>query len=189
MYDQGLPRILSQPVPVRWAGFESDTHKLQQAGWQLSAEQDISYDSIRIAMYHEALRLRAISNISDFHYREAMHDPRYARSVILPIQHMANDMRVQIIDDLTGFRAIDAQPMVAKTEIRSLEDFNIFATPMARTNEIIVDPDSVADMMGRILELQDPARQEHYKRTLREQQGNARQVEQKFHAQIISLAA
>lgn len=94
-------------------------------------------------------------------------------------------------DRVEEYGAVDMQPQMIK--VNDIEDLKIFAGCMARTQQLIVDPDDVNGMMERILELQDPARQEYYKQRLRESkiEGMERRASprQKFHAQIVSLAA
>jgi hypothetical protein len=61
---------------LHWAGWETNTARLQQAGWQLSAEQDFYGNRMRIALRHEGMNLMAMTPSFDFHYMEAARDYR-----------------------------------------------------------------------------------------------------------------
>jgi hypothetical protein len=54
---------------------------------------------------------------------------------------------------------------------------------------VIIPEESVPKLMERILELQQPARTDRIKEQMRSPEGYDRQPQQKFQAQIISLAA
>ena len=82
--------------------------------------------------------------------------------------------------------------MFSKTEVRSLDDLAHFAVPLTRTNEIILPEENVDELLQRILALQQPGRTEHFRQQLRENREGMRLdavPRQKFHAQILSIAA
>ena len=108
---------------------------------------------------------------------------------------MASRVSVEVQADMTDWRAVDARPQFI-AERKSLEDFGIFATPLARTEEIIVEPDTVESLLAKIREMQAPAleaahQRQKLRRTLDEGVDPAAvpPVRQRFHAQILSIAA
>lgn len=188
----GSPRhdaFLSQPVPVLFAGFESNTWKLQEAGWSLSAEQDIMSMSMRLAMRHEGLQLYGISDSTRWDYWDRMG----GRLPALNVRHMAARMYVQIMESSPlSFEPIDARPFARNVTQSRLEDLVHFAPAMVRTKEIILPEASVPQLMDQILKLQEPGRQERLKAQLAEEREGLRLdaiPRQKFHAQILSIAA
>lgn len=192
-YDVG-PRILSRPIRLNWAGWETDTYRLQRAGWKLSAMQDIRGQRLQLAFQYGSRggKLQAITEAIPFNY-EAMVDPHdyggYARRAIGEITlNVMQAIGDQVWINMHGhidfnFNAIDAEPRYTSAKITRLEDFAHFAGPLIRTNEIIVPEKSVPELMEMILKMQQPARIERIKDELR----GEHRVEQKFHAQIISL--
>ncbi len=50
-FDTG-PRILSRPLRVHWAGWETDTYRLQRSGWKISAMQDVRGNRLQMAFRH-----------------------------------------------------------------------------------------------------------------------------------------
>lgn len=112
---------------------------------------------------------------------------RFAELPTLPMQIMGRDVQIHMHGaiDFSSFETIDAMPQLR--EVRSLNDLVHFAPSLVRTKEIIVPEESVNDLMGRIIEMQQPARIERIQRDIRDDViGKPRQ---KFHAQILSLAA
>jgi len=187
-------RILSRPLRLHWAGWETNTYALQQAGWQLSVEQDFWQNRMRIAMKHQGMNLMAMTPSFDFEYESAALDQqRYIES--FPIQVAAAMGRDVVIHEAGRidwmFKEIDATPTFTTNRISKLEDLAHFAVPLVRTNEIIIPDESVPELLERILKLQDPAKTDRIREEMRHPEGLLIDAvpKQKFHAQIISLAA
>lgn len=162
--------------------------QLQQQGWEISAEQDYHACGLRVALRHQSMRMYGISESIYMDYF------RYTRHTELPpirIQYMASDLTVNIMDDLSRFRPIDAMPQVDEIERKSIEDFSIFATPLVRTEEIIIEPETVAECLEIIKRIQKPEQDAiREKKRLYEARENRRLEavpRQRFHAQILSI--
>lgn len=181
------PRILSRPLRVRWAGWETNTFQLQKCGWKLSAYQDIQGSRIQMALQHSGLRIEGITEALNYRYEQAldMRERAYVDSIVLNVQQMLGEqVMVHNIGEMSPlWSPIDAEPRYTEARITRLEDFAHFAGPLIRTNEIIVPEESVPELLERILKMQQPARTERIRDELR----GERRPEQKFHAQIISL--
>ncbi len=186
--------ILSRPHPIFWAGFRSDTQQLQQAGWEFSASQMYERDEIGLVMRHGALGIHATTNTVP----NMMYDLHPQVLQQFHVQWLTDrgikfqQTSLTMPDWLPSCQPVDMRPQMV--EVKSIEDMQLFAGCMARTNEIIVDPDDVNAMMERILDLQRPGAQEHYERVLRESRAEGAVVRgagprQAFHAQVISLVA
>lgn len=182
-------RILSRPLKVEWAGWETTTHRLQQAGWKLSAEQDVFQNRMRLAMQHERMSLYGLSRGMDFDYQRHAMERGYDFPVIV-MQAVGREVFIHEAGRIDwSFNAIDAQPCFTDRKISRIEDFAHFAAPLVRCNEVIIPEESVPDLMERILKLQQPARTNRIKEQMRNPEGYSAQPQQKFQAQIISLAA
>lgn len=189
-------RVLSEPAEVWWAGFRSDTLRLQQEGWEIAAEEDVAYDRIRLLLRHQDLRLYALTDDVQYRYR-AIADPRFALKqpqLVFRVVRAAPRFEVLRSDiDFAAFRQVDAKPQFEHSvEVKSLEDFRIFATPLARTEEIIVEPQTVSAMLDQIRKMQAPEqariREQQRAAAARESRVADAAPRQAFHAQIISLA-
>lgn len=185
-------RILSQPCRVIFAGWESTTTRLQQAGWQLSAEQDFNRMAIRLALKFEPARLFMLAEAQEWDLYQAGSNPyRDGHPPTFRIRHAASDMYVQLMESSFDFRPFDAVPQFTSVARKSIEDFGIFAPCLTRTEEIIVEPATVAGLLEQIKSLQAPELDAIRERN---RQADRRGVsepmqQQRFHAQIVSLAA
>lgn len=187
----GGSRILSRPMKVHWAGWESDTRRLQQAGWQLSMNQNVERMSMQVGLQYEGGRghfVRGYGEIADrFNYERAVHDHRYLEEIELGMQ-LGGDVIFQ------GYEAvmlapIDAQPQMTGVAIQSMSDLACFAPSLARTRQLIVPEETVPDLLERILKMQGPARAARYAEQVQEERFSRVEQRHKFHAQIVSLAA
>lgn len=183
--------LKSRPCKVWWLGFESNTFALQQAGWELAVEESIAHMQIRLLLRHQDLRLYAVSEYSHFDFFESAGNPSYPPPVFRVIQAAPRFEVISMHDyAFDQFKQIDARPAMSLQERRSVEDFAIFATPLVRTEEIIVEPKEVADILEQLLAMQSPEqkaiRERNRTRDRRGEVPGAGPV-QKFHAQIISL--
>jgi hypothetical protein len=182
-------RFLSEPAEVLWAGFRSDTYRLQQAGWELAAEEDVMYNRIRLLMRHRDMRLYALSDDVEYQYRR-LHDRR-ERPLAFHVVRAAHEFREERIvgrgSMFAGFKQIDAQPQFIEREIKSIEDFKIFATPLARTEELIVEPETVAELLDKIRKMQAPEQARLRAKEARIAAPIEIHPRTTFHAQIISL--
>jgi hypothetical protein len=188
-------RILSRPLRVHWAGWETNTLALQQNGWQLNAEQDVWQNQIRLSMRHSGMNLHAMSNRMDFDFHAAAHsDLQYLRALpFFVMSVMGRDVHIHEHGSLdwSAMKPIDAAPTLTTHKVSRMEDLVHFAAPMVRTKEIIIPDESVPELLDRILKLQQPARTDRIREQMRNPEGMIIDAipKQKFHAQIISLAA
>ncbi len=192
----GTPFVQSQPHPICWAGFKSDTYTLQQHGWEFEAYQNMAAHRFALAFRNKSLGMKGVTNEVDYDIAYAgIRQP----GAYLPfyIDWMTTaDVRVQHVHMPPWCHEttpVDMKPTVI-TEMKTFEDTFLFAgAPLVRTNEIIIDPNDVGNMMDRILELQDPDKKEHFLEAAKaaKAQGSVARAgpRQNFHAQILSIAS
>lgn len=195
-FDRGYPDkyLASQPWKLHFAGWETDTYRLQQNGWQLSAIQDPYYDAMQIAFQHPEYRIRGLSDrVRHWDAREMMgfggmrDGPRYMETRA----HLASDFISQtyIAAPMDKFQPIDAEPQLM--DMRQMMSQNmVFAPNLARTQEIIVPEHSVDQLLDMMLNQQAANRAELIRKRVR-QQGEMIDFQQRtqVHAQIVSIAA
>lgn len=193
LFNQSGPRLLSRSCRVCFAGFESDTTQLQQAGWRLSAEQDIARGRINLMMHLESADLYVICEDQRYDFRGRNEQFYYMDDRDLPVFMARRAFSKTTTLLLSNFNAkawspIDAMPQFTEKPIKSMADFNIFASPLVRTEEIIIEPQSVAECLELIRKMQAPELAAVRKRNM--QRDRDTPVNQSnFHAQILSLAA
>lgn len=182
--------LRSRPVRVNWAGFQTDTFTLQQQGWSLSADQDVCRMQMRLAMRNERLGMVGITEPVEWDFFHYARDP-VSQLPTLRMQIMSR--QVNVIHEwegaLSNFRPIDAMPQMIERKVTALEDLVHFNPSLARTQQMIVPEESVDDLMARILEMQQGTRIERIRNEIAEGAEVSFVPQQKFHAQIISLAA
>jgi len=212
-----VPRILSKPHRVHWAGFTTTTARLQQAGWSLSAEQDFQNDGIRLALRNEDAQLYGITDRISF-YRLAVDDyersmaryrePRYSRDFGSPLAssddglldfhvvRMASQIMVHHLErtnPLELFNSIDAATQITREKISRLEDLVPFAAPLVQTKELIVDESEVSAILAKLIDAQKPEQERiRDRQRLRESREGLElgaDPRRRFHAQILSIAA
>lgn len=192
--NSGESYIKSRPHPVILAGFESTTLKLQQNGWQLAIMHYPDLDGISLTIHHPNAKLYGISNkVSRYDFMRRFDKYAYQdlNSSISPfyIQQLSSDIQFNIIPtygELGRISAIDARPELASIENVRLSEMDVFKTIMD-SEEIIVDPNDVPELMEKILKAQEPKQQEIRQRIRKENERRDIRQSNKLHAQIISL--
>lgn len=132
----------------------------------------------RIAIKHPNFRIYGLSQLIDYgEYQEFFSSHHaFARPIPIVIQHMVSRMEINLMDNLTSFRPIDAEPqLMMERQVKSIEDFLIFR-PINNAKEIIVPDYQVQDLLQMIIAKQDPKQAE-----LRE---NKRKEWRKFQREI-----
>ncbi len=177
-------RLLSRPHRVIFAGFESTTTRLQQSGWKLAAEQMIHDGQIRLALRLGDAGLYMIADQQGYGF---FGDHERAEILTFHIRHCSSKMVINLHESIFNFKPIDAMTQMTTAPRKDIEDFGIFATPLVRTEEIIVEPQSVAECLELIKKMQAPELAAIRKRNADEYRQPIQR--QTFHAQILSLAA
>ena len=153
-------KAFSEPVRLHWDGWESDTHHLQRAGWQLSADQDVARGTMQIAARHPN-GLSLLTEMQDWKYHHANEAIMRGYRVFPPMR-VRSLGKVEIVfhghrNTYSAFAPIDAYPQPREiTTCTRLEDFFHFA-PVTSPHDLIVPQASVPELLDRILQLQQPA--------------------------------
>ncbi len=181
-------RILGRPIKVHWAGWESTTARLQQAGWEVAAEQDAFRNTMRLAFNHPQHGAQGITEVTDHDYYrdQASHGPHMEHMPLeLPMRvHMGREVRVHSAG-IPNLAAIDAYPSICHQGIHKLEDLAHFRPAAVRTNPYVLPEESVDELLSRILEMQEKAKTDYF-RDMIAREGSALPAHRHC-AQIISL--
>ena len=185
-------RVLSRPIEIWWSGFRSDTARLQQAGWEIAAEEDVYGGRIRLMLRHQDMRLYAITNQREWDY----YAPHSQQSpLVFQVVAAAPRLECRVMPEIgTGwadFKQVDAMPQFIPEKIVTPDDLRIFATPLVRTEELIVEPQTVAALLEQVRRMQAPEqariRAKDRLRDKREGMSLDALPRQTFHAQVISI--
>lgn len=165
-FDDFSRRMLSRPIGVVWCGWESNTLRLQQGGWELAVEYEPHRDMYRLMVHSHHGQLYGLSNATHLDKRlatawnEDMPNSfamtGLARSLEVITEHHAGE------GAFAGFQQIDATPQFVERKIERVEDFNIFQTITKRADEIIIEKAdlSVIEHLQAIKDLQSASQEE-----------------------------
>lgn len=163
--------MLSRPLGVHWAGWQTTTVRLQHCGWDLAVQHEHHNDEYVLLMHHEAMSLYGYTD--QLLLEKALHDPYYTGEnvPVFQVRQMGKTLHSVRTDlDFSAFHQIDAVPRYVEHKIRSIEDFNIFALARSKAEEVLVNRAdmSVIEHLEAIKRLQEPTQHEIRQRTLRE---------------------
>lgn len=187
--------ISSIPLEVYWEGWRSNTYELQQSGWELAAQQDPYTFGLQIALRNRKIGLVGLSQfISERIYFEVSRFGGPSPSQLPPIYitSMSNRPEIHRVEYINStidsphvpWAAIDARPEYHNYSIDTIEDLIPFRKiEVPEEKELIIDPNSVPELMSRILNLQAPKQKEIREKARRERK------RQNIEAQIITIAA
>jgi hypothetical protein len=199
--------LRSEPIKVHWAGFESNTHTMQQAGWKISAYEDVASMQMRLAFSRDGGRfnsgqpnqLRGISSYIPYDYRrrmDALHgNCRYElnhHEVVAEIQAVGSrvhlhehNLKASIAEK---FHPVDCTPQMWQGKISSLDDYAHFApaTHELTPADILVTEPDVEELLAKILSMQEPAKKARATQQYYEERESGLMVP-KVHAKIISI--
>lgn len=182
--------VYSHPHRVHFAGWETTTYALQRAGWKLSAMQDPHMGRLQLAMRLESADLYMVSEVLGVNFMHFHHDYLRDRELDFVVRKVVGRDIVPVAGvDFSRYQPIDAEPVYEMRRPKSIKDFNIFAVPLARTEQIIVEPQSVQECLDLIRKMQAPELAEIRERNRRRDAMQEPAPQQVFHAQILSLAA
>jgi hypothetical protein len=194
--DPIYPRLMSRPIEVHWAGWRTDTYKLQQAGWQISMDQSLEKHALRVVIKNDEHRMIGLGGWMDmYHFNDRYNHPdnltgRLTETAIYEMDQMAGDIRVSNRAAFVNFKAVDGQPRIEMEPPGgySLRDLVPFAeAPLIRTKALILPEATVDDLLSGILARQAEAKTAYFKDMVEEERRAF--PKHKVHAQIISLAA
>lgn len=158
-------KILSHPIRIIWAGWETDTLRLQENGWQLSAQENMHNRSMSIALKHSKCKVKGITSESNFDYFNF--DSHYLRNIVLKARLASDFMGViRNIDQKTAFNPIDAYPSFVETKRNYLEDFAHFRKINTNAEEIFLKKASMSEILQMALEKQEPNQEKIRKQLL-----------------------
>lgn len=153
----------SRPVKLEWAGWVTDTHRLGQAGWSVSAHQDIRSLTMLIAIDHPQYAARGMTRVVDeWLYDHGGDYGRQVDHVRLPIGvRLGNRVEVALMDRPT-FIPVETTPSL-RHEIHSLEDLAHFAPAKNLSAPFVLPAYEVDDLMALILKKQEKAKTDYFR--------------------------
>lgn len=186
--------LQSAPFKIHWAGFESDTLRLQNNGWTLAVEDRCDFalarHEVRFILKHEMLNLYAYTYVNAFEFSDLtdylVHNKDHLR---FAIQVIAKDIMYQTIPDfrMESIKEIDCRPEFIHIEHKKISELSIFKTLIKPDNALIIEPERISELLQQIVEAQAPNQKEIRERIRKSDARN--NIKQTLHAQILTIAA
>lgn len=179
--------VRSEPMEIHFAGFRGTTYDLQRAGWRLAVHEDFHRCTIQLMARHEGAQLYLVADEARHNYKMRSTPGVREDLPVFVVRQVARALEMlRVSFDLASFGPVDAEPRWEEFKPRRIEDFALFGAPLVKTEEIIIEPQSVQECLDIIRRLQAPELAEIRKRNAQRE----RALEAtKFHAQILTLAA
>lgn len=198
--------LQSMPVPVRFAGMESDTVRMGRAGWRFAFHEDMrAWDMrevIHVVAHHPGLKLSMTGRLHNARaiLEDRMEFMRIHRRAypegqdgVIELQYAATKGEFRLVGHVpfSGMAWHDTEPVWTEVDsVNELHRLPLFASidnPAPETQELIVDPACVMSLLNRIQDLQAPGMAEIRARSARREREDNKP--KRVHAQIVSLAA
>lgn len=149
---------------VYFAGWESDTLKLQREGWEISAQQDPYRRDISLALYHRQSGLTALTNSKSFGSMAwaTPYMAELAEVLSFNVVAMHNNIRAMYMpmrEQSVRWAPISCLPECSEmtTVEKSIHDIVPFRSFNPDAEQIVVAPDSVPQVLDLLLKCQVPA--------------------------------
>jgi hypothetical protein len=212
------PVLQSEPLPVIFTGFYSNTHELGRWGWRLALDEGFRRDdpfhrARNALLHHDKLGVTLVGDLygeddllrgrREYHHpyggsgyrenEESFHRRRYEDGPRIEIRSAGKVGQMPIMMAPSGLNALSWRSTESThTDIahpRELHELPLFAQLYPDTQELIVEPQSVQALLDQILAQQGPMRKEIRARDARRDRASGAKEARQVHAQIVSLAA
>ena len=187
--------IQSLPISIRWAGFESDTLKLQRNGWSLAVEDVFNHvldrHAMRFILKHKMLELYCITDVEEFQFFDLQQRMDGSIPLHFNIHVVARDIVYTQIPafNIASIYEIDATPDFIEMDRHSIKNLSVFKTLIQPDNALIVEPDQISSLLEKIVACQSPKQAEIRERLRRSEARENMNMKQTLHAQILTVAA
>lgn len=179
MYDAKAPQWASPRLELHWMGWTAHSDVLARHGWKFGYTDDHYNMSVQITFESHDRAVRGITQPIDQHLLMDAKDV-YRNLPLKCNVRLAKDMMFEVMTVMPSFVSYDANASVdyASTRGQRWSLSTLFQpTPDAG---ILVPADTVDDLMARILDLQEPAKQERIKERVRAEQMKVQSVPAKI---------
>jgi len=189
----------NRPIPVNFAGWESDTYRLGRCGWQMAVDPDPRRLRDRFMFHHKEAGVTATGFLNEpFRF---MNQGRFG-SLMEDISREDGHIEICSIATVGNFHfrrmdvnlsrayLADTEPVavdVTEGELHSLPLFAELFAGRPETQELIIEPEDVQQLLDKIVRMQAPGMREIRARDRKREEREP--ANKQVHAQIITLKA
>lgn len=145
------PPFRATPLRVIFEGFESDTHRMGAAGWQLNSNEIEDSDRFDLHAYHSAMKIAIL--FRDIHTRRAAEASYYYHRNAAIFDGPYVGIRVSL--DWIAPAYYDMSKFYPASHVPAFETSRYSFTPL-EAQTIIIEPKDVQECLDRIAKLQAP---------------------------------
>lgn len=186
---------MSPVCEVHFAGFSSDTYRLQCNGWQIATSEEPMRGGITLLLNHKASGIQAVAVSMERFYATEWHS-MHGRGVRPPefnVIKLASDMRIRVeristavsmIPNFDNFRLADMTPQTIEVKEYEIGKLPLFAEAKKTFAEQLIIPQrDISELLAEIRSRQAPNIAEIREREKR------REIETIHSASILAIAA
>ncbi len=190
-WERNNPSIVSMPIQLSWMGWETDTYRLQQNGWMISAQQDVATNRMQISFKHKDVGMYGLTDVDEFDFMNARRNPEMLRHLNYACKMGANlriSQRLHMNMANECMIPIDANPQYTTIEERSLEDFAHFQKVNTDAKAIFLQEASMDDILQLALEKQAPNQEKIRKQLVRRKEMESIKQKSQLHTELRLVA-
>ena len=189
----------NRPIPVNFAGWESDTYRLGRCGWQMAVDPDPRRMRDRFMFHHKEAGVTAMGFLNEpFRFMDQGCFRMSTENMSRQDGHIEIDniatvgnfhFRRMEMNLARAYRA-DTEPMAVDVTEGELHRLPLFAELFAgrpETQELIIEPEDVQQLLDKIVRMQAPGMREIRARDRKREEREP--ANKQVHAQIITLKA
>lgn len=155
-------------IELHWAGWTSDTFKLQRAGWNFSARQDPINDMLEFMLRHKQYKMYGQSYATGFHqyYSENSMMGNSFRHIDIAL---ASDFIMYGMNE-RDFAPIDVTPKPYFLDLKPtrMSDLKIFKELNVDAQQILLNKASMSEILNVALSRQAPMQDEIRERMIKD---------------------
>lgn len=172
----------SPPIELEWMGWRSTTPVLQRCGWAFAEEQNHHRDEVSLVFHNKQMGITGKSRPFSRYDMHQMSHGNFHNTFTVPVWGMdIREQRIAHMSPVSNYELVDMEPSYTE------EIFDPSAIFKRADSGLLIPEDTVPDLLTRIQELQEPARQERLREQVRERARD--KSTQITSAQIIQLRA
>lgn len=170
-------RLISQPIRIHWMGWETDTARLAENGWDISVDQNLQHRSMEIAIRKNSERGQSIygmTEMKEFEYHRYLHN-YHPHEYVYPLFKMLLAYEIIINERYVRakeFSAVNAHPsyMEVNNSMDRIENLIHFQKIKQDTKQIILQRASMQEVLEFALSKQAPEQERIRKEMLKRQE-------------------
>ncbi len=157
----------SPPITLHWNGWTAEAHVLERYGWEFCVEQRPENFSTSVAFKDSK---NGVYGRTEDINNEVLRDAKLGRLDLRCECFMGKDIIMHTMGSMSMAPVSMERELLPQSQYNrmTLHLSDLFKSYETKDSGLLVPEDTVPDLLDRLLELQEPARQESIKKRVRE---------------------